>query len=107
MSRCYTVIRNPFIPLSQKDLCEEAIEDLISSHLEHYVRLDEYSNHNNSRITSYDFISRIDDDQFVCQNILEALLKCNTYNIKNKIIYLQGVALTGFLQKKKKEEEKR
>ena len=89
--------KNHFIPSNQKDLSEEAIEDLISSHLQYYTRLCKCSNYDNGRIISCDYIARITDDQFVLQNVLDALLEYNKYKTKEKIIYLQGLTLTGFV----------
>ena len=71
MSRCYALTKNHFIPSSQKDLIEGTIEDLISFHLEYYVRLCKCSNYDKGRTISCNYIARIDDDQFVLQNVLD------------------------------------
>lgn len=94
---------NLFVKGKQKNLNEGELWDIMAAHLSHCIASGECRNIDNRAITSCDCVKRVKDKSGVWNMLIEALIEYNSYDNKNRTLYLKGIALQGFTVKQNKQ----
>lgn len=93
---------NPFVQSKQKDIAGKEVFELMGNHLSLYFKSGECRNADNGVCTSCNCIKNISNNSFLENRVAEVLVEYNFFSSKNQTLYLQGIALQGFILKQRR-----
>lgn len=98
---------NPFSGSGRRKRTEDDIRDDLAIHLTNCIAFGVCRTSNNGRPTNCHCVENIRGDCVLHRNVMECLFEYNSYDAKNRALYIQGIVLQGnIIAQRRKAREK-